>query len=184
MELCAYLCKMYGLNETNIICHSEGYKLGIASNHADVMHWFPPHGKSMDTFRAAVKAALNGGSSGGTVTPTPEPEPSSPSETKTLYRVRKSWSDSKSQKGAFKILANAKKCADANTGYSVFNENGNAVYSNSVSYNTYTVKKGDSLWKIAADKLGKGSRYTEIKVLSGLTSDTIQIGQKLKIPNK
>lgn len=31
-----------------------------------------------------------------------------------LYRVRKSWSDSKSQKGAYKILANAKKCADSN----------------------------------------------------------------------
>jgi hypothetical protein len=40
VELCVYLCKLYGLNETNIICHSEGYKEGIASNHADVMHWF------------------------------------------------------------------------------------------------------------------------------------------------
>lgn len=39
-----------------VICHSEGAKLGIASNHADVMHWFPKHGKSMDTFRADVKA--------------------------------------------------------------------------------------------------------------------------------
>ncbi len=58
VELCTYLCKLYGLTEQNIICHSEGYTLGIASNHADVMHWFPRHGKSMDTFRAAVKAAL------------------------------------------------------------------------------------------------------------------------------
>ena len=33
----------------------RGYKQGIASNHGDVMHWFPKHGKSMDTFRAAVK---------------------------------------------------------------------------------------------------------------------------------
>lgn len=70
VELCVYLCKMYGLNETNIICHSEGHKLGIASNHADVMHWFPKHGESMDTFRAAVKAALVGSES----EPTPEPE--------------------------------------------------------------------------------------------------------------
>ena len=58
LELCAYLCKQYGLTEKNIICHSEGHKLGIASNHADVMHWFPKHGKSMDTFRADVKADL------------------------------------------------------------------------------------------------------------------------------
>ena len=58
VELCAYLCKKYGLTEKDIICHSEGYKLGIASNHADVMHWFPKHGKSMDTLRADVKALL------------------------------------------------------------------------------------------------------------------------------
>ena len=59
VELCAYLCKQFGLTEKDIICHSEGYKLGIASNHADVMHWFPTHGKSMDTFRADVKAMLS-----------------------------------------------------------------------------------------------------------------------------
>ena len=59
VELCAYLCKEYGLTEKDIICHSEGYKKGIATNHGDVMHWFPKHGKSMDTFRADVKALLN-----------------------------------------------------------------------------------------------------------------------------
>lgn len=58
VELCAYLCKQYDLIEKNIICHSEGYRQGIASNHGDVMHWFPKHGKSMDTFRADVKALL------------------------------------------------------------------------------------------------------------------------------
>lgn len=58
VELCVYLCKMFGLDEKDIICHSEGHKKGIASNHADVMHWFPKHGKSMDTFRADVKANL------------------------------------------------------------------------------------------------------------------------------
>lgn len=58
VELCAHLCKEYGLTEKDIICHSEGYKKGIASNHGDVMHWFPKHGKSMDTFRADVKALL------------------------------------------------------------------------------------------------------------------------------
>jgi N-acetylmuramoyl-L-alanine amidase len=57
-ELCAYLCKEYGLTEKNVICHSEGYKLGIASNHSDVMHWFPRFGKSMDAFRADVRRLL------------------------------------------------------------------------------------------------------------------------------
>ena len=35
--------------------------MGITNNHADPGQWFPKHGESMDTFRAAVKAALAGG---------------------------------------------------------------------------------------------------------------------------
>ena len=61
VELVAMLCKEYKLDpmaDGVVICHSEGYKRGIASNHGDVMHWFPKHGKSMDTFRADVKALL------------------------------------------------------------------------------------------------------------------------------
>lgn len=45
-----------------------------------------------------------------------------------LYRVRKTWADSRLQKGAFSVLANAKKCASSNKGYSVFDENGKKVY--------------------------------------------------------
>ena len=61
VELTAMLCKEFNLNPMGdgvVICHSEGYKRGIASNHGDVMHWFPKHGKSMDTFRADVTALL------------------------------------------------------------------------------------------------------------------------------
>lgn len=62
VTLCAHLCKQYGLDPaTDILCHAEGYQAGIANNHADVLHWFPLHGKSMDDFRAAVKLALEGG---------------------------------------------------------------------------------------------------------------------------
>jgi LysM repeat protein len=53
----------------------------------------------------------------------------------------------------------------------------------SVTAKTYTVKKGDSLWSIAAKQLGNGSRYKEIKTLNGLVSDTIHAGQVLKLPN-
>ena len=41
------------------------------------------------------------------------------SEKNVWYKVRKSWSDSKSQLGAYKILDNAKACADKNPGYYV-----------------------------------------------------------------
>ena len=103
-----------------------------------------------------------------------------------LYRVRKSWADAATQKGAFAVLDNAKRCADENPGYSVFDEEGKVVYTGKAApaYTTYTVKRGDSLWAIAARTLGKGTRYTEIKKLNGLTSDLIYAGQVLKIPQK
>ena len=120
-----------------------------------------------------VTAALDGTSTTTT--------PSTGTETKVLYRVRKTWADAKSQKGAYKILTNAQKCADANPGYSVFDSNGTLVYP--VSYRVHTVVHGDTLWKIAAQYLGDGSRYKEIVSLNGLTSNVIYSGMKLKIPN-
>ncbi len=61
VEFTAYLCGLYGLDpmkEETVICHSEGYRLGMASGHADVEHWFPRFGKSMDDFRADVAAEM------------------------------------------------------------------------------------------------------------------------------
>lgn len=53
---------------------------------------------------------------------------------KTLYRVRKSWSDAASQTGAYSSLDNAKK--NCKKGYSVFDEAGNVVYSNAAKEDT------------------------------------------------
>lgn len=52
----------------------------------------------------------------------------SPSTTPQMYRVRKTWADTKSQIGAFGNLENAKKACKP--GYTVFDQNGKAVYSN------------------------------------------------------
>ena len=49
---------------------------------------------------------------------------------------------------------------------------------------TYTVKKGDTLWGIAEEKLGYGRRFVEIKKLNGLSDDIIYPGQVLKLPEK
>lgn len=90
VDLCVFLCKQFDLTEKDIIDHREGHALGIASGHVDVEHWFNRHGKTMDDFRADVKAQLKGS------VKEPEPEP----ETGKLYRV---------QVGAFSVKANAEK---------------------------------------------------------------------------
>ena len=59
-----------------------------------------------------------------------------------LYRVRKSWNDAKSQTGAYKSLDNAKaECAE---GYTVYDSNGNAVYSNPIK----NVTQSDNLYRV------------------------------------
>jgi N-acetylmuramoyl-L-alanine amidase CwlA len=68
-------CKEFKLTEKDVLGHYEGYKKGIASNHSDPGHWFPKMGKSMNHFRADVKAAL-------------EEKPVAPKPVKTHY-VRK-----------------------------------------------------------------------------------------------
>lgn len=130
--LCVMLCQRFGISPDNIIGHYEGYKKGLASNHADPGHWFPMHDESMDTFRAAVRALLNDGS---IAVPKPSPNPS-PETNPNL--------------------------AD--------------------DYVLYTVKAGDTLWSIARDRMGTGTRYREIMALNDLVSDTIRIGQILHLP--
>jgi hypothetical protein len=50
---------------------------------------------------------------------------------------------------------------------------------------TYVVAKGDTLWSIAASKLGDGNRWREIAQLNSLKNpDDITPGQTLKLPKK
>lgn len=72
-ELTAYLCKIYNLNPKGtvtyngvkvpvILCHIDSYKLGLGSNHGDVMHWFKRYGKTMEDVRNDVATLMNAGS--------------------------------------------------------------------------------------------------------------------------
>ncbi len=63
VELTAMLCQQYGLDplaDGVVICHQDGYRRGVASNHGDVYNWFPKHGRTMDDFRADVARVMKG----------------------------------------------------------------------------------------------------------------------------
>ena len=62
--LTAHLCARYHLDpmaDGVVLCHCEGHRRGIASNHADVLHWWRPFGKDMDAFRRDVAFLLRQG---------------------------------------------------------------------------------------------------------------------------
>lgn len=77
--------------------------------------------------------------------------------TKELYRVRKTWKDVNSQKGAYSVLDNAIEECNKHTGYFVFNSNGDAVY-----------PKTDTTFKVKIDtdvlnvRSGAGTNYTRV----------------------
>jgi len=47
---------------------------------------------------------------------------------------------------------------------------------------TYTVKKGEGLWAIAREQLGKAGRWKEIAKLNGISGSSVRAGQVLKMP--
>lgn len=163
VELFAMLCTQYGLDPmTDIISHKEGSKKGVASGHADPEHLWSQlkTGYTMDTFRKAVKDAMSGGSEDDD---TPKVEPPKTEAKDDLYRVRKSWADSKSQIGAYKVLKNAKAAADKNPGYQVYNSSGECVYPEAKTETKDELKDFPYLVKITADVLnvrrGPGMSY-------------------------
>lgn len=113
-----------------ILSHAEGHARGIASNHGNPEHFWKGLGLNytMDRFKKAVKSAMNGTTSIEPVTEDP------------WYRVRKTWADAATQKGAYHDLDKDKVCADANEGYLVFDESGKVLYSNSCATVPYKAR--------------------------------------------
>lgn len=87
------------------------------------------------------------------------------------YRVRKTWTDTSSQKGAFHSLANAKKCADENPGYFVFDESGKVLYSGKqTAFQPYLVRVSISDLNI---RKGPGTNYAKTGRYTGKGTFTI-----------
>lgn len=108
----------------------------------------------------AFKKAIDG----QTATP-----PTSTAKT-TIYRVRKSADDSKSQLGAFSVFANAKKLADENASYSVFDLNGKLVYSPSNNKKSVT----ELAREVIAGKWGNGAERKNKLTAAGYDYAAVQ----------
>ncbi len=168
VELFAMLCKQYDLNplaDGVIISHREGHSRGIASNHGDPEHLWSQLDLdyTMDTFRAAVKTAMGGEA-------LEKPSFGQVAQTSTWYRVRKTWKNSASQKGAYKSLDHAKACADANQGYSVFDDSGNVLYTSAKTSAAYQVKVSTPRLNI---RKGPGTNYEKVGRYTGVGTFTI-----------
>ena len=120
VELCADICKRYDWDPQAklpsglylISSHDEGRRAGLSTAHVDPTHIWSRFGLTMDGFRAAVKSAMAGNAPAQPVT-----DPT--------YRVRKTWTDVKSQLFAGTLDGAKNACLP---GYSVYDENGKCIY--------------------------------------------------------
>ena len=83
--------------------------------------------------------------------------------------MRKTWADFDTQKGAFHSLENAKRCADENEGYSVFDESGKVIYSND-TFTPYLVRVSIEDLNI---RRGSGTDYDKTGKYTGKGAFTI-----------
>lgn len=174
-RLAAWLLKQKGLGIDKLYTHTHwlnvkhGKKgttdyLNTAKNsYKNCPVYILPHWKE---FKAKVKSYLDALSKGSTSSATT-------TATNDLYRVRKTWKDQKTQIGAFSSLESAKKLADQNAGYSVFNSKGIAVYKSKA---TPTKKK--TVTEIAREviqgKWGNGTARKEAITKAGYDYSAVQ----------
>lgn len=91
--------------------------------------------------------------------------------TDNLYRVRKTWADAKSQVGAYKSLANAKRAVDSHTGYAAFDGTGKQVYPEpETSFQPYQVQVTTANLRI---RTGPGTNYAATGGFTGAGVFTI-----------
>lgn len=139
---------------------------------------------------AAIEKALGNNtqpSNGGSNTPSTNPTPSTdPNE---IYRIRKDWSDVKSQIGAYRVLDNAKAACDkAGSAYKVFNSKGQVIYptGNSTSNTTTKPAETSTVIVVPATKyndvmLGSASKDERGQYHAGSAGD--QTGVEVHIQN-
>lgn len=162
VELCIDICKRNGL--TKVLWFGDknkslNYSPAAGECVLTVHRWFANKScpgdwlySRMGQLAEAINKGL--GTSGGTST-------GGTTTANEMYRVRKTWSDNATQKGAFTKLENAKACADKNTGYSVFDSKGNVVYTpaSTAAAGTFTAYKVKVTASVLNIRKGAGTNY-------------------------
>ena len=103
--LVKYLMAEYNIKQANVIRH---YDVN-GKNCPAVYGYAGDNAPLWDKFKSSLSESTN-------YSPAPQ-----------IYRVRKSWKEADTQKGAFTSLSNAKKCAQNWTGYHVFDSSGQMI---------------------------------------------------------
>lgn len=176
VELCVMLVKMYDIPVEKIIDHAQAHRMGLGSNHADVGHWFPKHGKNMDIFRADVRKAL-----AGSPVAVPAPKPTSVAVTFVhMVRFGETLSSIGKKYGvAWQKIAEANKLTNPNL---IMVGQKLVIPGKKTAPAPYTVKRGDTLGAIAKKY---GYMVTELSSFNGIKNpNLIQIGQVIKFPAK
>jgi muramidase (flagellum-specific) len=201
VELVKYLMAEYGIDAAHVIRHYDVNGKPCPG----IIGWNEDTGSAAKwaAFKARLGAATPGGQTGGSTN-----TGTATGNTALTYKVGdivqfaggKHYANSQATSGTTVKPGPAKVTAVATAGkhpyHLVHTDSTSTVYgwvdaaaitgkagTGTTAAKTYTVKAGDSLWRIAAQQLGNGARYKEIKTLNGLKNNTIHAGQVLKLPN-
>jgi N-acetylmuramoyl-L-alanine amidase len=148
--------------------HTNAKECGFLNNTANLKKLAEAEAKVIADYFGMTKST-------GATTSTAKPATKPATSSGEMYRVRKTWADTKSQLGAYKTLSNAKKKADENPGYYVFNSKGAKIYTPT------TAKKSNEeiAREVIAGKWGNGSARKTALEKAGYNYSEIQ-----KIVNK
>lgn len=136
-KLVRAIAEDYGVSLSNVVRHYDASRKSCPSYYVNNTRWNDLKSKITKSTTSSSSSTFK------------------PASSSVIYRIRKSWSDAKSQIGAYKDLTNAKKACDkAGSAYKVFDNNGDVVY---------PVKSINYKVKITADILnvrkGAGTNY-------------------------
>ena len=138
-DLVKYLMKQYGIAADHVIMHADVTGKYCPAPWLDRIAEWNNFKKSIGEKRSTTTASA--------------------ATTDKLYRVRKTWTDSKSQIGAYAAYENATAMCDKHPGYTVFNNKGEALYPKMAAFKVKVTRKDLHIRK------GPGTSYGIVRFI-------------------